>query len=253
MPALGLRPPHFVDKAFVEARFAQEVLKRFKDAVGKDLRPVGNKIPVAECGLIDMCVEEFVKRDVFSVGITVDELARNMDLRITFQCDVLSDTVAEREDEYLQELNDNVTALISIPYTDRIITHKETCRHLQTRSRIVTLAIRQEYGFTDRNNVRSILKLVARAYHGLRDKGFTVKVEYYSEEIGLKVLFEDDVWGWTSEDWTANLEEKNTISGYYAEQADIAHGFLEKVWTDIQEHLFQSRGARDLSFGRVSI
>jgi hypothetical protein len=245
-PAVGLRPPHFVDKAFMGTKFVREVLKRFKDAIGKDLRPVGDRNPVAECGLIDMSVKDLVEKDVFGVGITVEELVRNMDLRINFQIDVISDTVGELIDEYLEELNDNVTALVCIPYTDRIVTHNENSRRLRKRPRIVTLAIRQEYGFVDRNNIRSILKLVARAYHSLREKGFRVKVQYYSEEIGLKVLFEDDVWGWTSEDWTANLEKKNTISEYYAEQADIAHNFQERVWEDIKEHLFQSHGPREL-------
>jgi hypothetical protein len=244
-PAVGLRPPHFVDKAFVETKFVREVLKRFRDAIGKDLRPVGERNPVAECGLIDMSVKDLVEKDVFCVGITVEELVRNMDLRINFQTDVLSDTVAELKGHYLEELNDNVTALVSIPYTDRIVTHNENSRRLQKRPRIVTLAIRQEYGFVDGNNIRSILKLVARAYHGLREKGFRVKVQYYSEEIGLKVLFEDDVCGWTSEDWTANLKQKNTIGEYSAEHIDIAYDFQECVWKDIRDHLFQSHGARE--------
>jgi hypothetical protein len=246
-PALGLRPPHFVDKAFMETKFVREVLTRSKDAAGKDLRSVGDRNPVAECELIDMSVKDLVEKDVFGVGITVEELIRNMDLRVSFQTDALRDTVVELKDEYLKDLHDNVTALISITYTDRIITHNENSRHLQTRPRIVTLAIRQEYGFTDRTNLRSILKHVARAYHGLREKGFRVKVQYYSEEIGLKVLFEDDVWGWTSQDWTANLEQKNTISEYYAEQADIANNFQERVWEDIKYHLFQPHDARELA------
>jgi hypothetical protein len=247
MPALGLRPPHFVDKALVGASFAREVLERFKDTVGKDLRPVGKRNPVAECGLIDMDVEDFVKKDVFGVGITVEELARNMDLTINFQCDALTSIeVADCQDRCLENLGDNVTALISIPYTDRIITHKENSRQLQTRPKIITLTIRQESGFTDRDDIRSILKLVARAYNGLREKGLTVKVQYYSIEIGLKMLFEDDVWGWTDEDWTLNLEKKNTISGLSNEHAGVAHRFLEYVCEDIKGHLFQSHGARGL-------
>jgi hypothetical protein len=246
-PATGLRPPHFVDKAFVGPKFAQEALKRFRGLIGTDLRPVWDRNPVAECGLIDVSMEDFAKKDVFGVGFTVEKLVRNLDLRVNFQCDALtSDDIAELKDDYLTEVGDNVRALISIPYTDRIVTHNENFRYLQTRPRIATLAIRQECGFSDRSDLHSILKLVARAYHGLQEKGFTVKVQNYSKDIGLKVLFEDDVWGWTSEDWTANLERKNTISDYHAEHADIAHNFQGDVWKDIKEYLFQSHGAREL-------
>ena len=45
-----LRPPHFVDKAFVGEQFAKEVLMQFRDGVGRDLRPTGERNPVAECG-----------------------------------------------------------------------------------------------------------------------------------------------------------------------------------------------------------
>jgi hypothetical protein len=244
MPAIGLRPPHFVDKAFVGPKFAREALERFKDAIGKDLRPVGDKNPVAECGLIDVSMEDFAKKDVFGVSLTMEDLVRNLDLRINFQCDALSNIdIAGLEDEHLTDVNDNVIALINIPYTYRIITHNENSRHLQTRPRIVTLAIRQEYGFSDRSDLQSILKIVARAYHGLKGKGFTVKVQYYSEDIELKVLFEDDVWEWTDEDWTKKLNEKNTIP---AEHAGTSHDLQESVWKDIKEYLFQSHGTREL-------
>ncbi|CAG5156756.1 uncharacterized protein ALTATR162_LOCUS4551 [Alternaria atra] len=48
--SMNLRPPHFIDKSFVGPVFAKEALKRFKDTVGKDLRPIGEKNPVAEYG-----------------------------------------------------------------------------------------------------------------------------------------------------------------------------------------------------------
>jgi hypothetical protein len=246
MVAMNLRPPHFVDKSFVGAKFAHKVLKRFKDTVGRDLRPFEGENPLAECGLIDVDMEDFVKKDVFGVGVTVEELVRNLDLRVTFECDALSGEDTDSEDNYLSELEDSVAALISIPYTDRVITHNESSRKLLTRPRIVTLAIRQESGFSDRSDLQSILKLVARAYRGLKENGFTIKVQYYSEEIGFKVLFEDDVWGWTSKDWTKNLKDKNTISNSHAEHADIAHNFQENVWKDLKEYLFQSHGTREL-------
>jgi hypothetical protein len=214
------------------------LLKRFKDLIGKDLRLVWDRNPVAECGLIDVSMEDFARKDVFGVGFTVEKLVRNLDLRVNFQCDALtSDDIAELKDDYLTEVGDNVKALISIPYSDRIVTHNENSRYLQTRPRIVTLAIRQEFGFSDRSDLHSILELVARTYHVL---------QYFSEEIGLKVLFENDVWRWTSEDWAANLEYKNTLSDYHAEHALMAHIYQERVWKDVKEYLFQSHGAREL-------
>jgi hypothetical protein len=257
---MNLRPPHYIDKSFVGAVFAKEALKLFKDTVGKDLRSIGEKDPVAECGLLDTSMEDFVKRDVFGVGVTMEELVRNLDMRVTFQCDALTDdefaeiqkskthgqgllmtdmTVYTQE-EYLSDLNDGVTALLGISHTERVTTYNERCRHVQTRARVVTLAIRQEDDFMGRYQ-SCILKLVARAYHGLRAKGFRVKVQYYSEEIELKILFEDDVWEWTSNDWERNLVVKNTFG--------IGAGTSPQryVWAQLQEHLFQPPGNNALA------
>jgi hypothetical protein len=251
-PLMTLRPPHFIDKCFVGPVFAKEALKQLKDSVGKDLRPIGERNPVAECGLLDASMEDFVEKDVFGVGITVEELVRNLDLRVNFQCDALTDdefaeiqkskthdrgslgtgATTYTRDDYLKDLGDGVTALLNIPHTGRVTTHSEHGRHLNTRARVITLAIRQEDDFIWRDH-SAILKLVARAYHGLRAKGFTVKVQYYSEEIELKLLFEDDVWEWTSDDWDRNLIWKNTFG--------IGSGTSPQryVWAQLQEHLFR--------------
>ncbi|KAF1946114.1 hypothetical protein EJ02DRAFT_462770 [Clathrospora elynae] len=244
--AMGLRPPHFVDQAFVGGYFAREALKCFKDIVGKDLRPIGGKNPVAECGLIDASMVDFVEKDMFGVGMTMGELVRNLDLRVTFQCDVLSlgeyaePGVVRKEgcslEEYLTELDSGVTALCRIPYLDRITTQDGILQRVQTRPRIITLAIRQEYNHYATVHLISLLKLVAHAYLSLREKGFTLKVQYYSEEAGLKVLFEDDVWTWTSEDWKANLGRKNSIP---VDPGHRATHFQDMIWKLFRNHLFQ--------------
>lgn len=252
---MNLRPPHFIDRSFVGSVLAKEALKLFRDIVGKDLRPIDDEDPVSECLLLDTSVADFVRKDVFGVGFTMEELVRNLDLRVTFQCDALTDiefyeiqksktldqgslttdaTAYTRED-YLSEINDGVTALLGISHTERVTTHNEHCRHMQTRARVVTLAIRQEEDFGPTwDDPPRFLKLVARAYHGLRAKGFTVKVQYYSEEIELKVLFEDDVWEWTSNDWEENLIRKNTFPG-------LADGNSPQryVWAQLQDHVFR--------------
>jgi hypothetical protein len=250
--SMNLRPPHFIDKSFVGPVFAKEALKRFMDTVGKDLRPIGEKNPVAEYGVLDTSMEEFVSKDAFGVGVTVEELARNLDLRVNFQCDALTDdefaeiqkskahdqgslvtgTTVYTRDDYLRDLNDGVTALLSIPHNNRVITHNEHGRHIQTRARVVTLAIRQEDDFIVRD-LSPILKLVARTYHGLRAKGFTVKVQYYSEGIELNVLFEDDVWEWTNNDWKKNRFAKNKFGIGHSTSAE------RYVWEQLREHLFQ--------------
>jgi hypothetical protein len=251
-PFMNLRPPHFIDKSFVGPNFAKEALKQFKNAVGKDLRPISDKNPIAECGLLDTSMEDFVRKDVFGIGVTVEELVRNLDLRVNFQCDALThdefaeiqksrvhdqrslvaDTAIYSREDYLRDLDDGVTALMSIPPTRRVITHDENSRHIQTRARIVTLAIRQEDDFIVRDP-SPILKLVARTYHGLRAKGFTVKVQYYSEEIELNVLFEDDVWEWTDDDWKKNRIAKNKFGTGHSTSAEMY------VWEQLREHLFQ--------------
>lgn len=74
-----LKPPHFVDKALVGRHFASEVLIRLRDIVGKDLRPHGERSPVAEFALIDVSLESFMEKDVFGVGMTMEEVVRNLD------------------------------------------------------------------------------------------------------------------------------------------------------------------------------
>jgi hypothetical protein len=179
--------------------FAREVLKRFKDTVGKDLQLVGEKNPLAVCTVVDQLLYDFVTKDVFRVGMTVEELVRNCDLRINLQCDMIEKDVDVAREKYLSQLDTSVTALLSISYTERITTHNGTSKRADSRPRTVTLAISQECDLTKRTHFIPILKIVVRAYHGLREKGFTVNVEYYNEEAGLKVLFEDEVWGWRDE------------------------------------------------------
>ncbi|RMZ68914.1 hypothetical protein GMOD_00002805 [Pyrenophora seminiperda CCB06] len=234
-----LRPPHFVDKAFVGDRFAKEVLLQFKDSVGRDLRPTGEKPPVAECGLMDISMKEFVKKDMFGLGLTLEELVRNLDLRINFLPDdepVLA--ISDDMSAYLSEADNGITALLTIPYTNRIITHNEYFRDFQTRPRIITLGIWQEDNFEDELHI-SILKLIARAYHGLRAKGFTVKFQYSSESIELKVLFEDDVWDWTQDDWTRNLNVRNSLTTLATSIPPRRRRLQAIVWKQIKNHLFQ--------------
>lgn len=261
---MNLRPPHFIDKTFVGLVFAKEALKLFRDVVGKDLRPIDDKDPVAECLLLDTSVADFVRRDAFGAGFTMEELARNLDLRVTFQCDALTDSefseiqeskthdqgsrtadaTAYTREDYLSEINDGVTALLDISHTERVTTHNEHRRHMQTRARVVTLAIRQEEDLGPGWDHGSLfLKLVARTYHGLRAKGFVVKVEYHSEEVDLKVLFEDDVWTWTEDEWEINLFRKNMIS-YVQTSGNSSQRY---VWAQLRDHLFRHTDQDDLT------
>lgn len=242
-PRRHQRPPHFVDKVFVGPTFAKEVLKSFKGTVGKDLRPVGERYPVAECRLFDSVIEDFVKKDTFGVGITMEELTRNMDLHVTFQCDVLADedvlgdTEEKRDEleEYFSVLEDAAAALLSITPTNRIITHTENSRHVEVRPRTVTLVIGQESGFLDDGFLR-ILEIISRVYHGLRRKGFTVKVRYYSEAIKLKVLFKDDVWEWTYADWKDNLTQKNVLRSNTTSAGNHSRAH---IWSQLRRYLFE--------------
>ncbi|KNG48679.1 hypothetical protein DDE82_002675 [Stemphylium lycopersici] len=242
-PTMHLRPPHFIDQVFVGPIFAQEVLKSFKDTVGKDLRPVGERYPVAECGIFDGFIEDFVKKDVFGVEMTMEELTRNMDLRVTFQCDVLDDEDAFKDteskqdlvEEYLSMLENAATALLSITPSDRVITHTEDSQHVEIRPRIIALDINQESNFLGDYFVR-ILRVVSRIYNGLRSKGFTVKVRYYSEAIKVKTLFEDDVGEWTDADWRGNLTRKNALGASASSSGSHSRAH---VWSQLRRHLFE--------------
>ncbi|KAE8873880.1 hypothetical protein CFE70_001895 [Pyrenophora teres f. teres 0-1] len=239
-----LRPPHFVDKAFVGEQFANEVLMQFKDGVGRDLRPTGERNPVAECGLMDTSMEEFVEKDVFGLGLTLEELVRNLDLRISFlPDDAPSLIMTDDMKAYLSAANDSVTALLTIPYTNRIISHNERHRLFHERPRIITLSIWQEDNFEDEFHSH-MLKLVARAYHGLREKGFTARVQYNSESIGLRLLFEDDVWEWTEDDWRTNLAARNTLTTPANPVTSRQSRRLQPiVWKQIRDHLFPASDA----------
>lgn len=235
----NLRPPHFVDQVFVGKPFAIEVLQWFKDSVGKDLRPHSTQNPVSECLLIDASMEAFVNKDVFGVGMTVEELTRNLDLNIDFQCDALesekNETLGVQDQKYLADLEKGVSALLSIPCTERMIIYDQSCRNVTVRPRIVTFAIRQECCLSIKATLVPILKLVLRAYNGLKKKGFVVKVRYHSEELGLKVTFDDATPTWTDEDWRRNLQEKN-VSRVERGEVDVEKQAL--AWTTIREEVF---------------
>ena len=247
----NLRPPHFVDQAFVSQKFATEVLKRFKDSIGKDLRPLANqKSPVREFHMLDASVEAFVQKDVLGVGKTMEELVRNLNLRIDFQCDALEDDDAvddgspptatnevERR-KYLAELHEGVAALVAIPYNERTVIHDGHSKRLQTLPRTVTLVIRQESAINTQDSLMPILNLVRRAYKGLRGKGFTVKIQYHSDEIGLKVVFEDDAWAWTDDDWRVNSRDKNISK---VEPEDRNQEKLAEVWGCLRKVLFTTK------------
>ncbi len=242
--ATGLRPPHFVDQALVGREFASEVLKSLKDSVGKDLRgrASGTADPVAEVYVLDASLLAFVEKDVFGMGRTMEELCKNLDLRIAFQCDVLEEggdeTPKEEKRIYLAELDEGVDALLSIPYTERIIVHDGSSRRLQVRPRIVTFVIRQESADDLPDSLAPFLKLVSRAYSGLKEKGFIVKIQYHSDEIGLKVTFEADVWTWTDKDWQTNMKDKN-VSKVEPEEQDAER--VAEVWGYLRDGLFRTK------------
>ncbi|KAF1841137.1 uncharacterized protein K460DRAFT_380857 [Cucurbitaria berberidis CBS 394.84] len=231
--ATDLKPPYFVDQAFFGADFAREVLVRLQDTVGKDLRPC-ERNPIAEFSLIDASIEAFVKKDAFGVGKTMEELVRNLDLRINFQCDNHMSSELARQN-HIAELEEGITALLSIPYSDRITIHDGQMKQLSSRPRIITLVIRQECAIDISVSLVPILRLVARARKGLSRTGFTMKILYHNDEIGLKILFEEDVWAWSDKDWKTNLKEKNSC------KVDAEEWDLEKqaiVWEHVRNVVF---------------
>jgi hypothetical protein len=204
-----------------------------------------------------------VRKDVFGVGMTMQELTQNLDLRVNFQCDALvdfdecedinktnsgistqgtEDSVQEKEErddeeqDYLSSLDDGATAFLDIPATNRVTTYDEHSRCLRVRLRIITLAIRQESHFLD-NAFLDMLKLVSRVHRGLKGKGFTVKIQYYSEAIRLKVLLDDEAWQWTNADWTRNMSLKNSFGQANGNsRRPLARGH---VWVQLREYLFR--------------
>lgn len=252
--ATDLRPPHFVDHSFVGRLFAKEVLLQFKDTVGKDLREQDTKLPVAEFALTDESMMDFAEKDAFGVGLSMHQVVQNLDLRINFECDALiaDDTKENDTDEenhgvdeghclqsrHVAQLENGVKALLSMPYSDRVIVRDGLSKRIHNRRRMVTLVLRQEDSFHVRESLPVFLKLVNRASCGLRNKGFDVKVQYRSEEIGFNVAVENDARAWTSDEWNDNFSRRNVSR---VEQQAHFHESQIRVWNNIKSHMFDER------------
>ncbi|KAL6706464.1 hypothetical protein ACN47E_005403 [Coniothyrium glycines] len=260
----GIRPPHFVDPIFVGKICAREVLEQFRDTTGRDMRPDYDRNPVREFALTDESMRDFMVKDVFGVGITMQALVQNLDLCVNFQCDSLDfeafenaldpsntplkawrGSQADLLVEHLADLDAGIKALCNMPYGHRMSVRSE---RINLRPRNIALVVRQEQ-VENRSNeaLMAILPLITRAYHDLRDKGFALKVQYHSEEIGLKVTFEEDVWTWTEKQWQANIVEKNISR---AEQSAKYSQHRRLIWDAFKRTVFVSpvRGNVDCNF-----
>lgn len=229
------------------------MLTRFAAVAGTDLRQHQKTLPVAEVAITDESIWDFVSKDTFGIGITMAQLAQNLDLRINFQCDALikkdnssGSRVHKDENAFfpsqvsesqLAQIEQGVSALLAMPFSSRLMTHDGHSKRIHSRPRIIVLVIRQEDGVWIAGNLEECLKRIGRAYHGLRSKGFTMIVQYLSEEIGFNVSVEEDAWSWTHAGWETKLWEKNSSKvgpqdGFGEQQA--------KVWNGIRTYLFYS-------------
>lgn len=227
----GIRPPHFIDPAFVGTQFAKENLKLFRMMMGKDMRLENDKNPIAEFTLMDESAEDFVGKDAFGVGMTMQTLTDNLDLCVNFQCDSMDfgpndisflDAVSEGYDatsistesvsrteshitrRHIGDLHTGVLALCTLSFSNRVIIQPQRV----DRPKIVTIVVRQE--FSSYKALMITLQLITNLYHSLKKKGFVLRVQYRSEEIGLKVVFGEDVTTWTEDDWRTNFTDRNT-------------------------------------------
>lgn len=227
----GIRPPHFVDPNFMGEKGVREILEAFRAVLGKDMRPNGDKNAIAEFALMDESANDFVEKDVFGVGITMQTITDNLDLCVNFQCDSIdyeqddislvdflsggSETIrsstennSTREHARIRQqrvtLRSGITALCTIPSSSRTVVVPRRVN----RPRVMTIVIRQEC--SSYRALVAILALVHSLYYSLKEKGFVLKVRYLSEEIGLKLLFEEDVCDWSSENWLTNFTTWNT-------------------------------------------
>ncbi|EOA82133.1 hypothetical protein ACJQWK_05382 [Exserohilum turcicum] len=245
------RPPYFVDKAFMGPVAAREILECFRDVVGRDQRPddSGN-LPDDQCTINDLSILDFVTKDVFGVGMTMEELTRNLNISIQFNADYMFEPESLEEmqnsmastrgsnigkrSEFYAKLNGYATAFIGIPATNRIITADEITSDLYVGPRLVTLEIFDESDCSD-SALPDISSLVVRMYKGLRANGFEVNIRCLCDFIQLNVQFEDDVWGWTDADWENKLPGKGWFADYLE---DSVIETRTRVWLQLREYLF---------------
>lgn len=249
----GIRPPHFIDRVFVGEQCAREILRLFRKIIGKDMRSEDKRNAIGEFALTDESAKDFMAKDVFGVGVTMQRLTDNLDLCVNFQCDSLdhdTDDVssqraldsrtqaasltaesAESADrkQHLENLKIGVLSLCALPCSNRTIVLPQRI----VRPRVVTILVRQEC--CSYKALVDILDLVKCLYRELKKKGFVLRVRYHSEEIGLKVLFEEDVWTWTEEDWRTNFPSRNTSRAFRS-----TNKFLQQrlVWDRFEKMVF---------------
>lgn len=177
--------PHYIDLNFMDRQVAREVLQVFKS------------IAAAYYYEFNMChheVEDFVTGDAYHVGITREELFRGTDLQINFWF-VLYDKEAEwleNKDKTDAEIASTSKFLMEIPFKGlRSITFDIDCPRLLEHP----------------INLSCVLKATSPAFHGLRDKGFSVRLRYKHGELMINWDFGVAVWDWSAEEWLSNLRQ----------------------------------------------
>jgi hypothetical protein len=178
--------PHYIDLNFMGRQVAREVLEVFK--------PIATGYHY-EINILHDEVEDFVTDDAYHVGITREELFRGMDLNIEFWL-VLFDKDTEwlkNKDKVDARIATALKSLMKIPFKEpQTITFDIGCVSLDEHP----------------INLDYILKAISPAFHGLREKGFSMRLRYEHVELMIEWEFGVAVLDWSAEEWLSNLRQR---------------------------------------------
>lgn len=200
--------PHFVNCNFMGKQFAREVLESFQAVAGGYIMDF--RVPANELG-------DFIGSDAFHVGITPEELFREVFLEIMLGNFVYGDgkVYALVESQITTKLKEVAKLLLSIPYApEREITFN------------ITHALERTV------NLRDVLRILKPAFQGLKEKEFEVKLHYICYNADIDWKFGRDTWEWSAENWQDNLEDLGDLNVGLGSGA-FSRALSPYLWEDI--------------------
>ncbi|KAF2706555.1 hypothetical protein K504DRAFT_59034 [Pleomassaria siparia CBS 279.74] len=179
--------PHFIDTNLVGHQLAAEIIESGRKVAGSYL--FHYHVRAGE-------LEDFVTADPFHVGITREQVFRNMDLLVDFSEFIVKDAWQweKNKDVTMKQLQSAVDLLMKIPLGKP--------RHIMFEI---------QHCFEHPFNLGNVLRMLCPAFIGLRDKGFDVRLWYKHHELDIEWQLGMAVWHWTPDEWRENLRNLDEV------------------------------------------
>jgi hypothetical protein len=232
-------PEHFFHPRFVGMQFTTEILERFRDTIGQiqgwpiDDSHVHVRVDVADINL-------FLDRNRFGVGLSMEELTRDITLIIDFNYSHLYLGTSQPYDMKGLSFSEMCDAASIIP---RILCTEQTNRQSgndYSRSpapRAVNLVIRTERSpELDNRILTPIARLVVSIWYRLLAGGCDSSIHFTFTDYE-NIEFPASTQNWTLEDWNENWEirftedEKRELEEVFGETVEN----FELIWQVMQE------------------